>query len=202
MAEIDIESRPQEAPTAELEANKRPETDDAQLGKLRDAEAVAQEHPASHTTYVDHPLSKSHPVPPSANVTGAARRFLKPRPAVQARIVICDKKPLYYFDGVTGYDCVQHRPSSGMYGGRVFSLQGQDDSRPTSAAPTTMEEGGSRKPHTNVFREGTRSSLASYTSSSLGPSRSVLSDASNINIIFGDDHLVRHFPVQSTWNPV
>ena len=197
MTEIDVKSRPHEAP-----ADKRPETDDAQVGKLRDAEAVAQEHPASPTTYVDHPLSKSCPVPPSANGTGAARRFLKPRPAVQARIIVCDKKPLYYYDGVMGYDCVQHRPSSGMYGGRVFSLQGQDDSRPTSAVPTTMGEEGSRKPHTNVFREGTRSSLASYSSSSLGPSRSVLSDASNINIIFGDGDLVRRFPVQRTWNPV
>ena len=78
-----------------------------------------QEEPES---FVDHPAARSPVSQPAGEMTRRTHMALKPRPPPPPRI-IPDLKPLYYFDGVTGYDFVQHRPSSGMYGSRPFSMR-------------------------------------------------------------------------------
>lgn len=69
-----------------------------------------------------HPAARSPVLQLAGEMTRRMSGALKPRPPLQPRI-IPDLKPLYFFDGVTGYDFVQHRPSSGMYGSRPFSMR-------------------------------------------------------------------------------
>jgi len=73
-------------------------------------------------SFVDHPAARSPVSPPAVEMTRRTHVALKPRPPPPPRI-IPDLRPLYYFDGVTGYAGVQHRPSSGMYGSRPFSMR-------------------------------------------------------------------------------
>ena len=81
-----------------------------------------EEEPEAPASFLDHPAARSPVAPPPAEAT---RRGRKPRAPPPPRI-IPDVRPLYYFHGVTGYDCVQHRSSSGMYGSRPFSLRASD----------------------------------------------------------------------------
>ena len=38
--------------------------------------------------------------------------------------------PLYYIEGATGYDTIQHRPSAGLPGGRIFSMRSHPSVKP------------------------------------------------------------------------
>ncbi len=108
----------------------------------------------------------------------------QPRAPIKPRVILSNKKPLYYLEGVTGYDSVQHRPPSGLYGGRVFSMRSHDSLRPISA--TTAQDAGAAKKQFNVSRERTKSSLGSCSSTGWEHSRSCdFPEAANVHVIFG-----------------
>ncbi len=87
--------------------------------------ALEEEEPAEPQSFVDHPAARSPVALPPAEAKLRTRRGLKPRVRHPPRI-IPEAKPLYYLHGVTGYDCVQHRSSTGMNGSRPFSLRASD----------------------------------------------------------------------------
>ena len=83
-----------------------------------------------------------------------------------------EKRPLYYLEGVTGYDCVQHRPSAGLYGCRVFSSGAstvQDKTRPLSRISTD---------HASRSYEQNTDTRTDHMSRTLTPVQSTLSSSS------------------------
>jgi hypothetical protein len=105
--------------------------------------------PEEPISFVDHPVARARVISPPAGLVPdfgfrvlerqgillpnfgyrvdegkGKHQWLQPRKVRPPPIrIIPEKRPLYYLDGVTGYDRIQHRPSSGLYGGRIFSTR-------------------------------------------------------------------------------
>lgn len=122
-------------------------------------------------SWVDHPTARSPVSPPVQTVEKQKAGARKPRPRPQPKPrVIPDIRPLYFLEGATGYDCLQHRSSSGLYGGRVFSMRGSDGSN-SSSLPSKQKGAGHLRwretatpDHVALRREATASSLGSHAS--------------------------------------
>lgn len=130
-------------------------------------------------SFVDHPTAKS-PVSPPEDVKGVrVRGLLKPRPTPKPRF-IPNLKPLYYFDGATGYDCLQHRSSSALYGSRVFSVRSCDPSKTRERGADGRWNDSLTRGHNHyVNRETTTSTLGS---SSTNADRQYLNNQGNVTL--------------------
>ena len=169
---------------SEVPSTAEPDTDTAPNVKAPTTSEIhvgaAAEHASETPSCLDRP-GFSIPVPD--NKISARSGTRQPRAPIKPRVILSNKTPLYYFEGVTGYDSVQHRPPSGMYGGRVFSLRAHEGLRPRSSA--TAPDAGAAKMHFNVSRERTKSSLGSFSSAGWEHSRSGESEEANVNVLFG-----------------
>jgi len=132
-------------------------------------------------SFVDHPTAKSPVMQPPQQVKGRLHRFVKLRPIPKPR-AMPDFTPLYYIEGTTGYECLQYRTSSGLYGSRVFSVKSSDPAK----AQAKGEWNDTLVQNYRANRETTSSSLGSYSSN---VDHHYLKEACHVKITF-EDHQV------------